>query len=249
MKTHTSLRNLIEQAFERRPDPAAGIIQGVRYKRRGRPHAWTVLFPSPKNGGSIPCEGRLEEEAALCFEQDPTIDEYRGQPIAMPGPKGKPVVPDFALRRGHFFAIVDIKPKGQLLRASVNERMRWIRKELGAVGIPHYIITEHELQAQPWHQIRRKLQRGHIVRLKKYQARLLKEMVQADSTTVADVRRKAVELGVSPYVPEKLALLGQLTFPINAPWRETTLLGVNNDEHNRTLTAGWGTVHDLRLPL
>jgi hypothetical protein len=249
MKRNQDIFFRIARAFENTADPGSGIIQGVRPLRQGQPHLRTFLFPSLKSGGNIPCEGGLEKDAALCFEVDPTVDEYRGQPFLMEGPKGAPIVPDFAIRRGHFYAVVDVKPKGQLLRPGVRERMRWIRQALGAIGIPHYLLTEEELHTQPGQQIRYKLRRGQTVKLRQCDAHRLLERVRSAPTTVADLRGEAITLGLSPFAAEKLALSGRLTFPINTPWRETTPLGGIHDEPNRTTAANWGSVHDLRLPL
>ncbi|WP_293885351.1 hypothetical protein, partial [Thiolapillus sp.] len=102
---------------------------------------------------------------------------------------------------------------------------------------------------QPWLQIRRRLRRGQGVKVPKSTAHRLLERVRLAPTTVAELRRQAIEIGLSPFAVEKLALLGRLTFPINAPWRETTPLGGIDHEQNRIATANWGSVHDLRLPL
>lgn len=239
----------MQRAFEKSPD-AAGILQGVRPMKQGQPHVRIVLYPSPKNGGhSIPCEGRLEANAALCFELDPTIDAYRSQPFQMPGPNGQPIVPDFALRLGPFYAVVDIKPHGRLSTPSVVQRMRWIRQKLAAIGIPHYVFTERELKAQPHRQIREALRLGQTVQILRYQADQLLDRMGTTQLTVRKLRQQAEAHGLSPYAVEKLALRGLLTFPVTTHWRESTLLGAHNHERNKTTTAGWGTVHDLCLPL
>ena len=248
MKPQTSLTRHIQKVFENKPDKA-GILQGVRTLRRGQPHLRTFLFPSRKSGGHIPCEGSFEKEAALCFELDPTIDEFRGQPFRMDGPHGGSIVPDFALRRGHLYAVVDVKPKGQLSRPRTQERMQWTRRELGAIGIPHFLITEEELHKQYRTQIRHKLRHGLSVKLGNYHASQLLEAVGTETSTVMALRQQALALNLSPFAVEKLAVMGRLIFPINAPWRETTLLGVYNNEQHRTVTENWGSVQDLRLLL
>jgi hypothetical protein len=243
------IQQQIEAAFAKKAD-SASILQGVRPFRTGLPHVRVVLFPSPKNEGHfIACEGRLEGDAALCFELDPIITEYRGQGIMVPGPNNRPLVPDFILRLSHLFAVVDIKPYGRLKSPSVTARMRWIGRELADVGIPHYTFTERELQKQPLMQIRGQLRKGQTTRLTPDKRNELKASMKEKPMPVGKLRNRAIELGLPPYAVEHLAITNELTFPLNKRWTESTLIGANNHVTDRKITTDWGTVHDLRLAI
>lgn len=233
-----------EAAFQRRPD-SAGILQGKRKIRKGRAHARTVLFPSPKNGGFfIACEGRLEGDLALDLELHPRVGGFRGQAIETPGPYNRAICLDFGVLIDGRYAGIDVKPAGRLASPSVTERMCHMRLVLAEAGIPHYIFTEVDLQREPHRQIRRQLRKGLYLPLLEYQRDALLAEVRKGPITVAGLRRHAVGLAYSPFIVEKLAAHGYLSFPITAPWRETTSLGEHHGSAHSP-AAGWGSVHDI----
>lgn len=218
--------------------------------RSGIAHVRIVHVPSRKNGNRmIACEGSLEEKAVLCLELDPTVDAYRCQPLAMEGPKGGRMVPDFAIRRGHDFAAIDIKPEGQLRRQSVTTRMKWARQQLAEAGIPHYLFTERILERQPALQIRLQLKTGLAVHLTKYQRRQLLACLHDTPLSVRQLRDEAIARGISPFAVERLALLEDLRFSLHTRWTEFTLLGGKTHEDATSPVSGWGTVRDVCLPL
>lgn len=246
IKPITIHRELVE-AFKKEPD-TAGILQGVRKLRKGRPHTPTFLFPSPKNGGHfIGCEGSLEPEMALALELNPVIHRYRGQPIELPGPNGRKITPDFVVDFGDGFGVIDVKPEGRLSSTRVKARMQHIRLLLQQAHIPHFIMTEKQLCRQPFLQIRQALKKGLGINLTSYQRNRLLQSFREEIITVQELRRHAIESGFKPHIVEAAAANGVLTFNLNTPWAEHSKIGVNN-EHNRFTTAGWGTVHDICLP-
>jgi hypothetical protein len=246
---NAGLRRQLGAAFDKPPD-SAGILQGVRPMRSGLAHVRIVHVPSRKNGNRmIACEGSLEEKAALCLELDPTVDAYRSQPIAMKGPEGGRMVPDFAIRRGHGYAVIDIKPEGQLQRQSVVTRIRWARRQLAEAGIPHYLFTERALERQPDLQIRLQLKVGLTVELTAYQRAELLGCLQETPLSVRRLRAEAIARGISPFAVERLALLEDLRFSRHTHWTESTLLGGHTHEDSTGHVAGWSTVRDVCLPL
>ncbi|HHH35406.1 MAG TPA: hypothetical protein ENK48_01090 [Gammaproteobacteria bacterium] len=247
--TGERLSQKIRAAFEKKPD-SAGILQGVRRFRRGRPHARVVLFPSPKNGGHIiPCEGRLEAATALALELDPRVTAYRSQPFCLPGPKVRPIVPDFLVRMGRLDGVIDVKPHGRLRQPRVIERMRWIRTYLAERGIAHYLITERSLQA--YQQIRERLRLGQTATIPGPIRVQLLAQIRDGPMTVAALRALAEAHGLAPHSVERLAIDGHVRFQIDKPWDETTLIGDidHADTDTRTPAPGWGTVQALGLPL
>lgn len=246
IKPLTIHRELVE-AFAKGPD-SAGILQGVRKLRKGRPHTPTFLFPSPKNGGHfIGCEGSLEPLMALALELNPDIQQYRGQPIELPGPNGRKITPDFAVDFGDGFAVIDIKPEGRLSSPRVKVRMQHIRTLLQQAHIPHFIITEKQLCRQPFLQIRQAFKKGLGIKLTLYQRNKLLHCIDEQIITVQKLREYAIECGFRPHIIETAAASGMLIFNLNTPWAEHSKIGVNH-EHNRLSTSGWGTVHDICLP-
>lgn len=243
------LRRQLDAAFDKAPD-SAGILQGVRPMRTGLGHVRIVHVPSRKNGGCmIPCEGSLEEKAVLCLELDPTVDAYRCQPFALTGPNGGRMVPDFAIRQEHIYSVIDIKPYGRLRSRTVIERLRWVRTQLAQAGIAHYLFTERFLALEPFLQIRLQLKRGLTVDLTAHQRAALLDCLQAGPLTVHQLRAKAAARGISPFAVERLALLEQVHFPLDARWTESTLLEVHADECTACSVSGWGTVRNVCLPL
>ncbi len=238
----------IEEAFARCPD-SASILQGVRAFRKGRPHVRVVLVPSPKNGQHfIACEGRLEAGFALSLEIDPDVKAFRTQPFLLPAPSGRALVCDFAIQRpDHSYVVVDVKPKGQLERESVKQRMRIVRETLSDAGIPHRTVTEVDLERQPARDIREHLRKGASISLSPFGREQLLTALGTSSVQVSDLRAKAVALGLPALSVERLALLGDLTFPISVPWRESTLIGaIHGTDHS--VVDRWGTVRDVRVP-
>lgn len=223
----------LERAFTRHLESPGkrndAILQGVRPIRKGKPNIRVVHFPSPKNGWKyIACEGRLEGAMALNLELHTAVSEYRGQPFLVPGSKGPSLVPDFAVRTGGRIKVVDVKPSARLRSDRVADRMKRIEQALAPLGIEHRVITELDLEREPHRQIRLRLRRGLYVPLTQYQRDQLLHTIRAGPVSVHDLRRRATDLGLSPFCVERLAVLGIVTFQINAPWSEKTLLGENN---------------------
>jgi hypothetical protein len=238
------LSRQLREAFDKQPD-AAGILQGMRKLRAGRPHTRTILFSSPKNGGYfIACDGSLEPEMALSLELMQSVVRFRGQPIEVPGPYSKNLTPDFAVDFGDGFAVIDVKPKARLASPRVKERMSYIRKLLAEAHIPHYIFTEDDLCKKPFHQIRHQLKKGLGISVSIYQRNRLYQHLEQKTSTVGELRQYVIQLGYKPYVIESAAIQGFFQFSINTPWGNHTQIGVNN-EHSRITTADWGTVHDI----
>lgn len=244
------LRQKLVTAFARGPD-AAGILQGVRHMRQGKPHVRIVLVPSPKNGGHrIACEGRLEAALAISLELDPRVRAFRAQPFALPGPNGRALVCDFAVERSDgTYCIVDVKPSGQLERPTVQERMRHAKALLAENGIPHRIVTEVELEAEPARQIRYQLRKAVTVETTRWQRdQLLAELRALGPQSLPNLRNHLRTLGLPLLHLERLAASEHVSFTTDAPWGPTTILG---DRHDRTLTAdaGWRSVRDIVVRL
>lgn len=217
--------------------------------RQGVPHARIVLVPSPKNGGTIVCEGRLEAALAVSFELDPTVAAYRGQPFFMPGPKNRNVVCDFAIRDSRaFYQVVDVKPSGMLSSPDVTRRMRHVRDLLAESLVPHRIVTEIELERQPARQIREQLWKGVGIQLTEYQRDQLLAFVRRGSVTVGDARVFCRLARLPAYAIEKLAIRNLLAFEIAAPWSSKTLIGDRHEIHHPA-RAGWGSVQDVVVRL
>jgi len=247
-KTTLSRSNIISHqllnAFDKQAD-SADILQGVRKLRKGRPQTRTILFPSPKNEGKfIACDGSLEPEMALALELNPSVKCYRGQPIELPGPNGKDIVPDFAFDLGDGFGIIDIKPKARLKSPRVKERMQHIRKILADARIPHYILTEEELCQEPFHQIRHQLRKGIGNKYSPLNYQQLINCFKNKTTSVEHLRNNVISMGLNPNIIEAAAANEILNFTINTPWGNHTQLGVNHDNTTIT-TANWGTVRDI----
>lgn len=248
-----AIHRSIYAAFDGKPD-AANIIQGVREFRKGRPHVRIVMHPSPKNGGAfIPCEGRLEAKAAFSFDIDPDVSRYRGQPFEIKrGPRASPgsgYVPDFVVEHHDgTFTVVDVKPIGRLLNPDVTARMTYVRRVLRQAGLRHRLITEVDLEKQPAQQIRRCLRRGARVELPAFDRERLLFLLGNERITVSELRSRAVEHGLNPYAIEKLALLGDITFPITTQWSVFAQLEVSHGT-DQTAAAGRGTVRDVRIAL
>ncbi len=240
-----NLMPLIREAFERPPD-AAGILQGVRPLRQGKPHVRIVLMPSPKNGNRIiAAEGRLEAAMVNSLELDPSAAAFRGQPFPMPGPNGRDLVCDLVVRHmDGTYTVIDVKPAGALLFTKVQKRMAHVSGLLAQSHVAHRVFTERELELQPSRQIRDQLRRGAKTALTEYQRDQVLAFVRRGPTTVGKARTFAMNEGIAPLAIEKLALLEHLTFRIDAPWGISTLIG---DRHERTSSPyhRWGSVRDV----
>lgn len=243
------LLHRVREAFSVEPDNAT-ILQGKRHFRQGLPHVRVVHAPSPKNEGLfIPCEGRLEGALAVSLEIDPDIAAFRTQALWLRGPSGRDLVCDFAVKtiKGDY-RVVDVKPWGHLSTPKVAERMEFVRKRLASACLPHRIVTERDLEREPARQIRDQLRKGAPILLSELEQQLLLSILKVKPRRVGEARRIASECGLHPFCIETLAIRGLLTFPINAPWRETTFLGVF-DGPDHALAPGWGSVRDVVVPV
>lgn len=239
----------IYAAFARKPD-GANILQGVRPFRKGKPHVRVTLSPSPKNGGAfIPCEGRLEAQMATSLEIDPEVSRYRSQPINIPGPSNRAYVPDFVAEHSDgTFTLIDVKPTGRLLDPKVGARMKYVRQVLKRARLRHRIVNEIELEAQPALQIRESLRKGTTVVLTAFDRHRLIEHLSAAPMPAGDLRQHAASLGITPGCIEKLALLGDICFPITTQWSVFALLEVTHGT-NQESSATRGSVHTVRIAL
>ncbi len=244
-----TIPNLVKQAFDKPPD-SAGILQGVRKFRGGRPHIKTHLLPSPKNGNHlIACDGGLEFDMALALELHPDVLRYRGQPIAVPGPRGKDIILDFAINFDSGFGLIDNKLSKQLSRKRVAERMTHLRDLASEVQLPHYIFTEEHLSKEPYKQIRSKLKKGLRCELSPYLSEQLCQCMNHEIISVGDLRRRAIRQGFEPHAIEAAVALELFAFTTNTPWGEHTLIGEKNHEHIKYTSTNWGTVRDICVPL
>jgi hypothetical protein len=237
------------EAFERPPDNA-GVLQGVRPFRTGRPHVRVVLAPSPKNGGHfIACEGRLEAAFAICLEVDPDVLAFRAQPFWIAGPLGRPLVCDFVIKwTNGTYTVVDVKPSGQLTLPKTEVRMTYVRKALSDAQIAYRTITEVELEREPACSIRIQLRKGASAQLPPGGRERVLSHLGRRRLPVHELRLELRELGYPPHGIERLALLGDLSFPLNTRFCETTLIGATHGTDS-SAADGWGTVRDVRLPL
>lgn len=243
-----SLLPRVAAAFNNPPD-AAGILQGVRRMRQGVPHTRIVLVPSPKNGGTIACEGRLEAALAQSLEIDPRVVAYRAQPFLMPGPRRRDVVCDLAVRDIEgLYTVIDVKPSGWLASPGVAERMRFAKAVLAESHIPHRIVTEIQLEREPARQIRSRLWMGVDASVTEYQRDHLLAFIRRGPITVEAVRAFGRTHSMAPYALEKLAVRNLVSFDINAPWSNQTLIG---DRHENSFShcTNWGSVLDVVVEL
>lgn len=231
------------QSFEVEPD-MAGVLQGVRAMRNGKVHVRVLLMPSVKNGAVVACEGRLEGGLAESLDLDPTVTAFRGQPFFLPGPNGRDLVCDFVVKdRQARYTVIDVKPSGDLELPKVKTRMRFVRELMAEQRLPYRVISESELERQPARQIRRQLSKGRGCMLTENQLDQLIAAIRADANTVGRARDVARSLGLSAFAVEKLAVLNRLRFPIDAPWGESTAIGVH-DDHTYASRPGWGAIKD-----
>ncbi len=246
------IHNAIKRAQKSEPD-SAGILQGVRKIRKGKPHVRVRLYPSPKNSPPkkssyyIPCEGRPESHMARNLEIDPDVVAYRSQPLSIPSLSPQPLVPDFiAWHPDGTFTVIDVKPAGKLLDPRVHERLQRTRRALRQADIYHVVVTEEELRAEPAASLRKALSKGARIQLDRNQRHELLEPLHERPMTVAELKAHAVRLGLEPMAVEKLALLCDITFPINKTWSETSSLEVNHANTHQH-SAERGTVRAVRI--
>jgi hypothetical protein len=248
------IHNAIKKSRTSEPD-SAGILQGVRRIRKGKPHVRVRLYPSPKNSPPkkssyyIPCEGRPESHMARNLEIDPEIVAYRSQPFRVPSYSPQPLVPDFVAWHPNLtFTVIDVKPAGKLLDPRVQERLQRTRSALRQSRIHHVVVTEEELRAEPTASIRKALSKGARIQLDRNQRHELLEPLHQRPMTVAELKAHAKRLGLDPMAVEKLALLCDITFPINKTWSETSSLEVNHANTHQH-SAERGTVRAVRIAL
>nr|MBV6630087.1 hypothetical protein [Oceanococcus sp. HetDA_MAG_MS8] len=247
-KLAARLRNQINDVFAK-PKDDAGILYGVRKFRGGRPHAKTVLVPSRKNGGLIPCEAGLEPELAKALEIDPDVKGFRSQALGLMGPKGRELVIDFvAVRTTGEFLVIDVKPHGRLSAPDVIDRMRFVRETLSSAGLPHRIVTERQLEEWPKKQIRDSLRKGITTVIPNSESRHLTEFIRSAPCDVGSARLFAINCGIDPFSIEQMVIQNQLRFSINHEWSAYTKLEINHGT-NQEPGSNWGTIRDLRISI
>lgn len=248
------IHNAINASRISEPD-SAGILQGVRKIRKGKPHVRVRLYPSrkncplEKNSYYIPCEGRAESHMARSLEIDPDVVAYRSQPFKIPSLSPQPLVPDFVAWHPDLTrTVIDVKPAGKLLDPRVHERLQRTRSALRQAGIHHIVVTEEELRAEPASSLRKALSKGARIRLDRNQRHELLEPLRKQPMSVANLKAHAMRLGHDPMAVEKLALLCDITFPINKTWSDESSLEVIN-ANTQQHSAERGTVRAVRIAL
>lgn len=243
LPTTQELHGEVIAAFEKKPDDA-GIFQGVRHIRQGMTHKRVVLFPSKKNGGTIPCESRLEAVMAENLELNPVVAAYRTQPIELPGPNGGCMVPDFAIRyHDGIYEIADVKSIGKLTEPDVTERMRWIRTLLSERGMVHRIFTEKELHDEPKYSIRKALRKGQHLTVLNGVQHVAKDLISKGVDTVGALSRQLTDLGQPYFTVEHLVLTQCLAFDASRKWNSSTRIGEIYECTNSV--SPWNTIHSV----
>lgn len=128
------------------PPPARNIGSSKAGKQ-------TTVFPSRKNGASVVCESRLEADACLAWEQDPTVVRYYAQPerlFVVVNEKPRSYTPDFAIIyiTGET-RFVEVKPDTVLQKPKFLALFEMTEKLLESQGHQFQLLTSKDIRRQP----------------------------------------------------------------------------------------------------
>jgi len=144
----THLLDQIEAAFAKPPD-VAGVRHGQRRIHQGGRGRRTSLFPSRKNGGSIPMESRLELAYALVLEANPSVSQYRTQAVEIILSCGQASVPDFLIKTVHGrYLIHEVKPSKRHLKQSDIDRFTRAKLQLWDMEIEFTVVDASDLPSE-----------------------------------------------------------------------------------------------------
>lgn len=203
----------LQQRLDSSPGQS-GAFQGSRLLPRGAPGKRIVFFPSRKNGGSIPCESRLEAEFCLLLEAHPEVERFRGQAVTFYYSDWW-YTPDFVarLKDGRLCAY-EVKPTGLALRPKVLKKLLGVQRVLASCRIGFRVVTETAIQAGPnLYNLKYVYQRSSPDLAPELALRvrdLLKD--RRGCVSLQDLRGFVVQQGWPATSAESLVWLGHLTF-------------------------------------
>lgn len=141
----THLLDQIEAAFAKPPD-VANVLHGQRRIHQGGRGRRTSLFPSRKNGGSMPMESRLELAYALVLEANPLVSQYRTQAVEIMLLGGQATIPDFLIKTIHGrYLIHEVKPSKLHLKQRDIDRFRCAKLLLWDMEIEFTVVDAADL--------------------------------------------------------------------------------------------------------
>ncbi|RQT24892.1 TnsA endonuclease N-terminal domain-containing protein [Burkholderia contaminans] len=186
------------------------------------------LYSSIKNGALVQCESRLELDAAMHFEFDPSVLRYREQPelVTYHDRLGcsRKYYPDFELAMSDGTLLhIEVKPVEKMRKASLQERFEDISAHYARARRLFRILTELEVQREP--------RRTNLERLS-YHRRATPFGFELSSLLdrLSDVRPLTLEavdeeLG-NPKLTMRMIAAGHLTCDLDRPIDASTLLEV-----------------------
>jgi hypothetical protein len=127
--------------------PVRKVVRPTGRGKRGR-------FPSRKMGRSISWESLLERDGVLYLEMSPAVVRYEEQPANIYYEHEGQIrhyIPDFeaVLSSGEIIHI-EVKPSYKLVQPELARKYASIKKHYAEIGMRFLILTEKELQVEPF---------------------------------------------------------------------------------------------------
>jgi len=129
-------------------------IDGSRARRviRRSTHRIMGRFPSAKSGRSIHWESQLERDLVHLLEFDPSVVEYREQPVTVTyQDDGRTCryTPDFLVRMAHGLHVIEVKPAEHAERPEWRQLFERMADHFAKEGAKFEVLTEREIRRQP----------------------------------------------------------------------------------------------------
>ncbi len=129
-------------------------MQGPRARRLLRRSMPSTMgrFPSLKSDRTIHWESQLERDLVLLLEFDPSVLEYREQPLTIQVDLADRVArytPDFLVRKAHGFHVIEVKPSKFASEPAWQDLFARAAAYFAAEGAQYEVLTEHEIRRQP----------------------------------------------------------------------------------------------------
>ncbi len=192
--------------------------QGHRKLLKGKTSKKISMFPSLKNGFSLPCESTLENNYCYHLEFDLAVKEYRTQLLQLEIDDFLFTPDFFVLTKSNGIKIIEIKPESDLVHPKIALRLSKVKDFCYNQGLHFSIVTEGITNQQPLLNNYQYLYRASHLPFSELDKTLAQQLITEGSfTTIGTARAALKQQNLSELLIEHLICHNHLRIDFNKP--------------------------------